>query len=291
MFPPSFEVHLAALRRVLAHKIVRFTLFLWAVVCAYDTALSQLIPESVGNRFPKVRDAVAMTSGWLPLSTWLLILAAILLIATLQLAVRRGKIAESPTPSPLADGKTRDLAGIANAILERAGSYNFKFPLSPTDPFFRHHDELKNSTHPIWTNHEINQLRRDFLQHCYILGSREEINYTDSELQEMRRELHASGEQLIDSLTNAAVKRQPEPPTDHPMGMLDHIVNGLHSLSEIRKIQRNLTREAKQLAKTMVRYTWLLTHITSPRAQIKKNLWRDSPKNYPIIPLRYMKLL
>jgi hypothetical protein len=61
-------------RKILNHRWVRWALCLWAIIAAYDTALSQVIPASWGDRFPKVREMVAVTSGFLPFWVWLLIL-------------------------------------------------------------------------------------------------------------------------------------------------------------------------------------------------------------------------
>jgi len=56
-------------------------LAIWAALGIYDLALSEIIP--------KARDAIAMTGGWLSLEVWLLILAGILVVATLEYAHRR----------------------------------------------------------------------------------------------------------------------------------------------------------------------------------------------------------
>jgi hypothetical protein len=77
------------LRAILNHRWVKFALSLWAVVAAYDTALSQVIPASWGEQFPKVRELIGMTSGWLPFWAWLLILALLLTMASFEYAFRR----------------------------------------------------------------------------------------------------------------------------------------------------------------------------------------------------------
>src|SRR4051812_36182419 len=76
-------------RRILGTRTAKWMLAIWAALGIYDLALSEIIPEGLGNRFPKARDAIAMTGGWLSLEVWLLILAGILVVATLEYAHRR----------------------------------------------------------------------------------------------------------------------------------------------------------------------------------------------------------
>jgi hypothetical protein len=127
----------------------------------------------------------------------------------------KARKAEEPKgDSLLVDSRTRDLAGIVHAILERAGSYNFKFPLPPADPYLQQHDELKFSTHPIWTNNQINQLRRDFMQYSYIIGARDEVGYTLAELQGYRERLRAFGNELIAALKGETFVGENDSPAD-----------------------------------------------------------------------------
>jgi hypothetical protein len=95
------------------------------------------------------------------------------------------------------DAASKQLAGVVNALMERSGSYSFKLPVPDDDPFLKQHDELKNSTHPIWTDTAINQLRRDFLQFCYIAGAQAQ---SLSELQADRAQLRDFGRKLIAKL-------------------------------------------------------------------------------------------
>jgi hypothetical protein len=155
----------------------------------------------------------AAIEGRSPLDVWVLAalvmggLAAFVYFALLAWErTRRRRIKAKPSGDGRAlnetlplyiDAKSRELAGLANAILERAGSYNFKLPLPADDPFIKQHEELKNSPHPIWTDIEINQLRRDFLQYCSIIGTRDEVGYSSSELREVRAQLDSYGKQLI----------------------------------------------------------------------------------------------
>ena len=80
----------------LTSPVVKILGALWVVLCTYDTLLSQVIPESWGQRFPKAREIVFMTSGWLPFWGWLLILAAGIVLASFEYAHRRA-------PHPVAE--------------------------------------------------------------------------------------------------------------------------------------------------------------------------------------------
>lgn len=95
-----FHSRLVIAKRVWDQRWVKVLLALWSVICIYDTALSQIIPESLGNRFPKVRGVIAMTSGWLPFWAWLLVSAAILVFAAFEYAFRRSTAAASSTFTP-----------------------------------------------------------------------------------------------------------------------------------------------------------------------------------------------
>ena len=84
-----FGERLPVLRRVLDHPWVKIALAVWAIIAAYDTFSSQILPEWLAAKAPKVREVVAMTSGWLPYWAWLLILAALLVVASFEYAFRR----------------------------------------------------------------------------------------------------------------------------------------------------------------------------------------------------------
>src|SRR4051794_28283519 len=101
---------LEVLRRILAARWVRASLAIWAVVCNYDTSLSQLIPESIGTRLPRVRDAVAMTSGFLSIWGWLLVLAGIVTAACLEYAYRRAQPPRFEKPARPASSLVTDSA-------------------------------------------------------------------------------------------------------------------------------------------------------------------------------------
>jgi hypothetical protein len=94
------------------------------------------------------------------------------------------------------------LAGVVNALMERALQYGFKISaLHPNDTFTSLYEEIKNSIDPIWIDDEIGQLRRDFLQYCAIVGSEER---GAEEMRSDRAELRNYGLKLISSLTGAA---------------------------------------------------------------------------------------
>ena len=94
--PLDLRSRLAVIRRILDRPVVKILGALWVVLCTYDTLLSQVIPESWGQRFPKAREIVFMTSGWLPFWGWLLILAAGIVLASFEYAHRRA-------PHPVAE--------------------------------------------------------------------------------------------------------------------------------------------------------------------------------------------
>ncbi len=98
------------------------------------------------------------------------------------------------------DEKSRELAGVVNAMMERAGAYEFRFPLPDSDAFLQHHEMLKSSAHPIWTNIRVNQIRREFLNRCHRLGAKEQISLNASEFNQLQHELRASGRYLIAKL-------------------------------------------------------------------------------------------
>lgn len=81
----------------------------WAAVATYDLALSQVIPLRWADEFPRVRDVI--DGGWLPLWAWLLVLAAIIVAASLEYAYRR-------TPTALLSGGGVAEAGNLRSIKE-----------------------------------------------------------------------------------------------------------------------------------------------------------------------------
>jgi hypothetical protein len=61
-------------------------LVIWAIISAWDTAVSELLPASWANKAPKVYGVIEMTSGWLPFWGWLLVGIAILSFASFEFA-------------------------------------------------------------------------------------------------------------------------------------------------------------------------------------------------------------
>jgi len=91
-------------RAIWGHRSVRIAVGFWGMGAAYDTALSEWVPESWAAKAPKLREIIAMTSGFFSISTWLLVLAAILVISSLEYAHRRtgaqGRSQPPPTSEP-----------------------------------------------------------------------------------------------------------------------------------------------------------------------------------------------
>jgi hypothetical protein len=159
MLPSAIAKRIETLRRIVATRPVRWMLTGWVVLGAYDLALSQILPEWLGNRFPRLRDTVVMTGGWLSLQAWLLILAAIIVFGSIEYAHRR--------------------TGRAIASL--------RVPLGAVD-------------------------------------------------------------------TEAA-----------PLGMLDHIVDGMNAFEDITSVNGEMTKEANSLSRFMKRYTLVLNFIGNPK--------------------------
>lgn len=67
-------------------------LLLWAVISIWDTALSQLVPETISKDAPRAYQIAIwllnMTGGWLSIWGWLLIGAALVVFAALEFAFR-----------------------------------------------------------------------------------------------------------------------------------------------------------------------------------------------------------
>jgi hypothetical protein len=78
-------------RNIFERRWVKIGVAVWAVVGTYDTFISQFVPESWAQKFPKMHEIIAATSGWLPLWGWLLILAGIIIAALLEYAVRKSR--------------------------------------------------------------------------------------------------------------------------------------------------------------------------------------------------------
>jgi hypothetical protein len=59
---------------------------------AYDSVVTQLVPKEQAEKFPKIYSVVSMTTGFLPWWGWVLVLAAIFVIATVEYEVRQSRI-------------------------------------------------------------------------------------------------------------------------------------------------------------------------------------------------------
>lgn len=93
-----------------------------------------------------------------------------------------------------ADTGQRELAGLVNAMMDRAGQWDFRLPLQPGNRFIDQYERLRDSEHPIWTDKAANQLRRDFLNLCGRTGQ----EYDDvSEARQTRTELREIGDKLV----------------------------------------------------------------------------------------------
>jgi hypothetical protein len=82
---------------VLDRPIPKFLLWCWGILAAWDTFVSQFIPEETAKSFPKAHQVIAMTYGWLSIQTWLLIGAGILVLTSLEYAARHRWRLESVT--------------------------------------------------------------------------------------------------------------------------------------------------------------------------------------------------
>jgi hypothetical protein len=103
------------------------------------------------------------------------------------------------------------LAGVVNALMEKALQYGFKMTALPSsDPFIQLYFDIRDSTDPVWIDEQTSQLRRDFLQFCSVVGSDER---GVKQLQSDRAELRNFGKQLIGKLTEVgrAEFRKPTP--------------------------------------------------------------------------------
>jgi hypothetical protein len=108
----------------------------------------------------------------------------------------------SPVLAQGVDDSRTTLAGIVNGLLERSLQRDFKIPASPSDSFLKLYEEVKNSTHPAWIDPETNQLRRDVLQYCGIVGMQDEDR---KEHESNREQLQSFGQKLIQRLAGVTV--------------------------------------------------------------------------------------
>lgn len=72
------------LQRAVQRTWVQWLIILWTIVSAYDLFGSQLLPESVSQNLPKVREMIAATSGYLPWWGWAFIGMALVTTACVE---------------------------------------------------------------------------------------------------------------------------------------------------------------------------------------------------------------
>jgi hypothetical protein len=86
-------------------------LWAWGIIAAWDTFVSQFIPEEIAKKFPKAHQVVTMTYGWLSLQTWLLIGAILVALISLEWGTRHKRKLE------LATGAVRQQFDIERPLL------------------------------------------------------------------------------------------------------------------------------------------------------------------------------
>jgi len=69
----------------------KIAISVWAIICVYDTVLSQLIPDFIAKKLPKTWQVAIMTGDLLPWWGWLLVLALIVIVALVEQLVRLTK--------------------------------------------------------------------------------------------------------------------------------------------------------------------------------------------------------
>jgi hypothetical protein len=84
----SLRERVAVARKIFDRRWVKIALVTWGLIAAYDTFLSQFVPEPLAKRFPKMHELITAWSGWLPGWAWLLIPAGIIALACFEYAVR-----------------------------------------------------------------------------------------------------------------------------------------------------------------------------------------------------------
>lgn len=149
-------------------------------------------------------------------------LAAFVLIAILAMVIlaivmiwralrTKGGANEPPIPDVRAesvtnpDEETKRLAGVVNALKERALKYDFRLPTGADDPFLPHYRDVEGSAHPLWADDEAGRLRSEFLHWITIIGTRHEVPTTADDFRESRNELTKFARQLISKLLGQIV--------------------------------------------------------------------------------------
>src|SRR5947209_4168512 len=93
-----FSARLAVFRNISETPWIKWPLFVWSILAAYDTFCSQFLPEEWLRNAPKARHVIAATSGWFPIWVWFLVLSAIIVIGALEYAFRRSPKTATENP-------------------------------------------------------------------------------------------------------------------------------------------------------------------------------------------------
>lgn len=100
---PTLARYREVLREIQKRLWVRVVFWIWAAIATYDTVLSQFVPEKYSTHLPKAWQVTVMTGDLLPWWGWLLILASILVVASLEYAARTGAEAAALAKAPRGD--------------------------------------------------------------------------------------------------------------------------------------------------------------------------------------------
>lgn len=136
----------------------------------------------------------------------------------------------------LIDEQSRDLAGSVAAMKERALSLPFKFPLRDEDPFVALYETLKNSAHPIWTDQGINQLRREFMHSCHLIGAETEVPMTGPERRELREDMVKYADNLAAALLGEPYQVADDERSNFALAL--NVTGVLVQISELRSHRR-----------------------------------------------------
>lgn len=96
------RTHLA--RQVFGRSWARRAIVVWTFLGAWDLALSQLMPPSLAEHFPKVYQVIGMTSSILPLWGWLVGTALLLAGISFEYAFRQSRRVNALVPKDAARG-------------------------------------------------------------------------------------------------------------------------------------------------------------------------------------------
>ena len=87
----AIKKRIALLRSVYNRPLSRRALSLWAIIAAYDTFVSQILPEELAKKAPRVAKVVSMTSGWLSWKEWLLVPVVFFILIQFDYIYRRSQ--------------------------------------------------------------------------------------------------------------------------------------------------------------------------------------------------------